>query len=196
MQKDSNDRHHGPLDITNLQQDEITGEYVVKKVGIYNRLADTVVQEIGFGMIFHDGTGNPPSPLISESYECPFFEEERESFSPGMFIAFVCSLVLLMTTAAVSWQMSKKWWKAPIKQLAGKHMISFNDFLVIGMMIVDFLQYLAMGPEFGSLSYVAIELSKVIYVDLRIFFMFEEETFWMVLEGVYGLSAIFFVCCV
>jgi hypothetical protein len=72
MQKDTNDRHAGPLDIENLQFDSGTNKFIIKKVGIYNRFADTVWTFIPPGIVYPDGTPNPPSSKLVTSSDCPF----------------------------------------------------------------------------------------------------------------------------
>jgi hypothetical protein len=83
-----------------------------------------------------------------------------------------------------------------LRPLTGSQMISFNDMIIILVVFIDFFQYLAVGPEFRSLSYAVWEVSKAISVDLSQFISFDEGVYWAILNSMYALSFLFFVCCV
>jgi hypothetical protein len=88
MTKDSNDRHHGNLEIANLQQDS-DGTFKVRTVGIYNRFADTVWKFYSPGIIYPDGTTVPPIAVISNDSDCPFNSSDSDQFDRGVLLSFV-----------------------------------------------------------------------------------------------------------
>jgi hypothetical protein len=78
--------------------------------------------------------------------------------------------------------------------LTTRHEISFNDGVIIVVVLVDFLQYLAIGPSFNSISSAITDLSKATSVNLEGLIDMNDGMFWLILNVVYALCFLWFVC--
>jgi hypothetical protein len=65
MTKDTNDRYLSAIDIINLQQDPATEEFVLKKVGVFNPVSETVWTFYEPGIVYPDGTPTPIQDVFS-----------------------------------------------------------------------------------------------------------------------------------
>jgi hypothetical protein len=171
----------------------VTSEFTVKKVGIFNQFSTTIWKFFEPGILYSDGTPTPPSDIEIEDWDCPFNEDDAETFHNGLMLAYLICFALCIVTIIMTVLIWRKWWNREIKPLGGKHFITLNDMIIIAIVFIDFCQYLAMGPRFRSLNAVIWELSSVTSVDLSGLIEMSEGVFWMVLNIVYALCFVWFV---
>jgi hypothetical protein len=87
-----------------------------------------------------------------------------------------------------------KWWRFDVKPLAEYHSISLQDMIVIAVVVIDFCQYLALGPSFESLNSLVYKLANSGAIDLGYLVEMEEGVYWIILNVVYSLCFVWFLC--
>jgi hypothetical protein len=56
---------------------------------LFNRFAETVWTFYDPGVIYPDGTTTPPPDVYNEDFDCPFNEDEAETFDKGLLLGYV-----------------------------------------------------------------------------------------------------------
>jgi hypothetical protein len=86
-----------------------------------------------------------------------------------------------------------KWWRVSVEPLTIPMEISFNDIIVMVILLTDFLQTIAIGPDFSSLSWLLKVISSAISVDISALVEMEEGVYWILLQCIIGLCGLWFV---
>jgi hypothetical protein len=138
----------------------------VKKVGLFNRFSNIVWRWFEPGIIYPDGTTTPPPAVYSEDFDCPFNENEAETFDQGVLLAYIICFNLCVVTVAMTGFIWKRYWNKEVKEIKGHHLATLNDMIIMAGVFIDFCQYLSFGPKFESLNSAIWDLSKGLSIDL------------------------------
>ncbi len=166
----------------------------MKTVGQYS---PTSAQIFSFteDILFPDGTADLfPDTLVIES-DCPFPEDDSETFENGRILVFsICffiALVTIIVTVLIWW----KFWRRSLTKLTDLQEMSINDIVIMVIIVTDFFQYMAMGPDFSSLSGFISELGAAFSVDLGSLVEMKEGMFWLVLDVIITLCFTWLLLC-
>jgi hypothetical protein len=106
-------------------------------------------------------------------------------------ICFSLSVLTLIITAFIT----KKYWNYYVKPLSDRHKYSFQDMVLIAVLVIDFLQLIAIGPKYEGMIPVIYDAGKMVSVDLSDVVEMKGGLFWIMLDVVYATCLLWFVCC-
>lgn len=134
-------------------------------------------------IIWNDGTTVvPPDQPIVEDFDCPFNEDDVEPSEQGRIINLGISVGVALLTCIMTVFVWKKWKNHKIEPLNSKHEMSTNDFMVMMTVLIELLQYAAMGPEFRSMNAVLVEISAASSINLDEIMALSSGVYWIFLQ--------------
>lgn len=93
-----------------------------------------------------------------------------------MSICITVSVVSVIL-AILMW---KKFYNYKVKKITMTKNYNESDYIVIGMIFIDFLQYINIGPEFKSFNILLDKLSNLISLNLTAIFDLDFVYFWII----------------
>lgn len=182
IDKDSNDRRDQDSDVFNLQK--IDGIYQSVLVLTVSPTSIQLASEIA--PFIWPGGGSTSPKLNRLNYKnCPFAEEHRHDFEKGKdlvfwlsafyfaFVAVIAVTIYLMHTL-----------KNSVEMLKEPAQVSFQDRLVLGLVLLDFLQYVGHGPVLQNGSNPIQNLSRYISDGSYGPNVYAEGVYWKILNTV------------
>lgn len=82
----------------------------VKYIGIYDALG-AVLFTFNEPIIWGDGTTDIPTDSLSVSYDCPFPDDEEETFEKGRILSFGVCFGLAIVVAGITFFIWHRWWR-------------------------------------------------------------------------------------
>jgi hypothetical protein len=149
-------------------------------VGNYSPLEATLFT-LDSDIIWPDGTTNIPPDFTSEDHDCPFPDDEEETYDLGRIIAFSVSFTIGFVVCIITFIIWKKYWRVPLEPMIGKHEISIYDVILMIAIFVDCFQFASMGPSFRSLSSFLSSLGDAISLDLSELVDLNDGVFYILL---------------
>jgi hypothetical protein len=119
-----------------------------------------------------------------------------QDFQPGYTITYLVCFLLAVITLAMTLVIWKRYWYRTLDLIKTSHKQTFNDMIVIMIVVIDFCQYAAMGPSFRSFISFLHYLSQITAVNLTYVVELEGGGFWIVLEVLFGVCVLYFLLCV
>ncbi|CAG9335584.1 unnamed protein product [Blepharisma stoltei] len=137
-------------------------------------------------IIWYNNKTSTPSAKIVYADGCPFDKSLRQYSEKGSAVLYGVGSGVLLSTIIITYYIWKKWWRIEIKDLIEKTRIKFDDFLVMGMIYTDFLQYLSMGPDIKKFDNYSYTLAN--YAALNFGWVTVGKSFWIyVASAVVGI---------
>jgi hypothetical protein len=131
--------------------------------------------------------------VYSEDFDCPFNEDDAETYDQGVLLAYIICFNLCLLTVVMTGFIWKRYWNKEVKELKGRHLATLNDMIIMAGVFIDFCQYLSFGPKFESLNSAIWDLSKGLSIDLSGLIEMSEGVFWIILNCVYSACFVWFV---
>ncbi|CAG9335427.1 unnamed protein product [Blepharisma stoltei] len=192
----SNNRNGLAISIFNIQINN-TGVYkngmppfIEPQIGLYNPTSSTAM-EISGTIIYPGNTTKTPSDTRPKP-DCPFEDSEKRTSHSGQGLLFAICFTLCVVTLAITAFIWNKWWKKSVPALKESREITFGDYMTMGFVIIEFFQYLAMGPRFQGNVIIDV-LSQSLSVNMDDLIDFKNTAFWIALYVVYGLCGGWFI---
>ncbi|CAG9313527.1 unnamed protein product [Blepharisma stoltei] len=144
-----------------------------------------------------DNSANIPGQKRLNPDDCPFNLHLIRSSNVGktLYYVFVWGIAIIVAVLSGIF-LIKFYWRTRFPILRKKCEITVNDYITIVMIFIDFLQYLAMGPDIRAYDkissilydYAAVNLSEIIHFKngaywLAIIFTFSVCYLWLLLSG-------------
>mmetsp|Transcript_23821 Transcript_23821/g.42175 ORF Transcript_23821/g.42175 Transcript_23821/m.42175 type:complete len:1150 (-) Transcript_23821:39-3488(-) len=163
---DSNDRRNMDIDIFNLIEEGQEYVYeVALRIALYRIKAVSVIKEV----VWPEGKSTPP-PMNTRNYEnCPFPIEEDYVFIDGQRLNLYIGLGFFAYAVVISvLLLGLKNFSHSVEMMPRKQVeVTFQDRLVLALVLIDFLQTLAHAPSTGDEIYPLAYLAD--YINLGIF---------------------------
>ena len=180
IQEGTNDRYPIMYSIFNAQVNS-DGTVNIAIVGTYDP-SGLVLFNFTSPIIWPDNTTTTPTDTRINSIDCPFEEKQIVTFVPGMLVAYLSLVVITMLTIVLTSIIWKKWWNLRAEQLTMKAEITFDDYVLLGTIAVEMLQYGAMGPTFPSWAATLQMASDSFSVNLETMIRLKGGMFWNILR--------------
>ena len=87
----------------------------------------------------------------------------------------------------------KKYWQSQVSTISERSELSINDVILMFIIFVDAFQYAAMGPDFRSLNSFIAAIGDSVNVDLERLISLDEGIYWISLNTVISLVAIWVI---
>ncbi|CAG9313848.1 unnamed protein product [Blepharisma stoltei] len=157
------------------------GTLSVYHIGLFNPLGSKLLT-IDQPFIYGDNSIVQPSEFRNSASDCPFPDSKIITFSKGRIVIFCIGFAIALITAIITYYIWKKWWDVKIETLNQKQEISVQDF-VVGISIgVEFLQIIAMGPDFKKIFSLLSSFADAISLNLASVIKLENGIFWAVCD--------------
>lgn len=195
IDNDTNDRRDQDVDVFNLRA--ANGNYtgiLVLKVSITSTKVFTDVQDI----VWPGNSATAPSQDRLNYVNCPFPEENRHRFEKGQdlvsSLAFSYFCLATVVLAVVLYIQRKA--SYPFNHLVESVAVSFQDRVVLGLVVVDFIQYISHGPVLSNGQDAFENLTDFLLGHNPVTLYYWEGLYWTVLNTVLSLILLWFVFCV
>jgi hypothetical protein len=134
-------------------------------VGFFSPLASSLFT-FSSEMYWTYGSSTPPNDNRAESFDCPFDPDTLEPSQSGKVIAYVTTISLFLIIAVMSACIWRKLWRFGVITLEIRKEISQSDVMLMALIVVEFFQITALGPEFSDVSTFVTFISKSLSVDI------------------------------
>ncbi|CAG9309838.1 unnamed protein product [Blepharisma stoltei] len=172
----NNDRPEAMIGIYKIKWNDTSERFYEYQIGQYNFASAKLIA-------FYE---NVPD-LMQKIGDCPFDEDLVKYSYKGAGILYGVSLGLIVTTFIIGLYIWKTYGNSEVKILDEKFLMKFEDYFVVPIMIIESLQFIAMGPDRDDLDAPLRFLAYFSTVD------FDESgkkgNFW-----IYVYSALIAVC--
>ncbi|CAG9313523.1 unnamed protein product [Blepharisma stoltei] len=147
ISSNSNEKSTAIISIMNEIYNETLGYYVNYPVGTYS-IGSNPPFSFTRNIIWPDNTTNVPGEKRLNPDNCPFnLRLIRDSDAgSGLYygLVFGITIIVVFLSAVI---LVKIYWKSQIFMITERCEVKANDYLAMSMIFIDFLQYLAMGPD-------------------------------------------------
>mmetsp|Transcript_20451 Transcript_20451/g.38286 ORF Transcript_20451/g.38286 Transcript_20451/m.38286 type:complete len:1155 (+) Transcript_20451:87-3551(+) len=195
IDQDSNDRRDQDIDVFNLKQE--SSEYAGSLVLKISFTSTKVITEQG-EIVWPGGSSTSPSQNRLNYEDCPFPEEYRHNYDRGQELVGILSIAYFTLTlcilAAVLYHQRHSAY--PIPPLNDVVQVSFQDRLVLLLVIVDMIQYISHGPVLRNGKDAFENLLSCVFAFNSVTVYYWEGFYWAILNTVFGLIAAWFAFCV
>lgn len=149
IDSDTNDRRDQDMSIYNVQQNE-DGQYF-DSLSLVISLTSIQIFTNYDPIIWPDGTINVPDLYLYNYKDCPFPEEYRHDFADGEDLASYLSLAyFILTVLLLNFMFTRRFFTNKISLLVQPVQVTFQDKLVLALVVLDLLQYIGHGPVFRN----------------------------------------------
>lgn len=187
----SNDRDAMIFSVQNMQYNSTLDQWYLKEVIIYNPYSTQILKFIAQVQWPLDSTTIPKSMRTSNS-DCPFEDNDLHDFTKGRYLFFgACySIVFLaiLTTTLLWFNI----WNFSIFPLKDRKEITIRDYYTILTLIVEFLQFANLGPDFTNTNDFIAYISQIASSDLVSLIRFRKGVFWICLNVVISVCVLWF----
>lgn len=194
IDKDSNDRRDQDIDVFQFRGNNgsFKGELVMK-ISLTSTQIFTFIEPL----IWQGGfTDAPPMNLLNYA-DCPFAEEYRHPFEKGkdlvlyLAIGYICAACIILGALLAKLNKTEE-----LKPMTEKVEVSFQDKLVLAIVVIDALQYIGHGPVLNSgkdiyepmVDYVSGGTIKAIN--------FSKGVYWTLLNSILSVIMFWFFSCI
>ncbi|CAG9328019.1 unnamed protein product [Blepharisma stoltei] len=164
INKYGNDRSTIRFGIYNLVQ--VNSTWTMRLCGIYNPDGAKFYEQVHSISWFYENEGVLPNAIIGEDHECPFRSNQSKSFLYGyLLLTGIGAIPLLMGVfLAVKYSGSIFTRKFPMLEKAQEE--TLIDIWIYIEMIIESLQYMAIGPDFTGFMSEFSKFTKFAMLDI------------------------------
>ena len=183
----SNDRSFSGYVVMNLQG-SVTAPRLVQ-AGFYN---PTAIKLLNFTtpIVWPGGGTSIPSNKLESTLGCPFKDRDLHSFWPGQAIASsVCGAFILLITVLIS-IFYVKIWKKGVQPLTQKEIISVEDAIFMGLIVLEAFQYAALGPHYEQISGPLYVIGQIVSAEFGNVVTFSQGVYWLCLDIALGICGL------
>jgi hypothetical protein len=179
------------IDILNVQEITKDSPDLVKIGQISPFTARTFTFTSNYTFAFNSTT--PPPDTFTVTYECGYPQDEVVEFSDGKHLAYGIYAAICILAGLCTYKIWRRFWRRQMEVLSTSYEISFDDFMLILSIVIEFFQYLSLGPDLNFVSPLLATLGKSTTIDLDKLVSMNRGVFWGVLQGILGLCLAWFV---
>jgi len=184
----SNDRSQMSIVIRNLRYWAQNNTWELANVLLYNPTSVTLITQIGT-FVWPDGSSQVPADTVVFDIDCPFQSRELRDTTVGRVIMQCVCYFVVAVVGVTTWVIWRKWWRKEVPRLVKKEEISTSDVVVLGSLVIEFFQHLAMGPDTSQLIQSLPALTQSLTLDLQSFFSMSQGGFWLLLDFIFAMCA-------
>jgi ABC-type branched-subunit amino acid transport system substrate-binding protein len=193
IDKDTNDRRDQDTDISNFR--EVDGKYTDVIVMRFSITSTQLFTDFD-APVWPGGKTTAPQLNRLNYGDCPFPEEYRYDFEQGKDLVLTLGLSYIGLTCliAVLLLCSRKL-KNTVEMMTSRAEVTFQDRLVLLLVIVDCLQYIGHGPVLKNNQDVFQNLVDYASGGILGSIKFKEGVYWLVLNIVLSLELLWLLFC-
>ncbi|CAG9309836.1 unnamed protein product [Blepharisma stoltei] len=170
----SNDRNSAPIGINNFRYDSVNDILYEKMIASYDQ-GSLQLFTIYDDMNWYDNTTNTPSDIVKSENDCPFKDSQIEYSAKGAGMFYGIAFGITINTMFLTFYIWKRWWNLEIQVLTEPRQIQFEDYIAMAIILVDFLQFLSVGPEIKNYDIFTYTLTHFASIT----FMTEGKYLWI-----------------
>jgi ABC-type branched-subunit amino acid transport system substrate-binding protein len=186
--KGSNDRDESRIDIYNLQLDARNNSHKLAKVGIVNPYG---ASPIAFSDTIQWPDLQPAFPYRKPKYlDCPYTQASIVPVPTSKAIALmIYSTVagLAICTVGLIW---RQWQTFSPEAISQKQPLSTDDVIVYFSIVLDYFQYISLGPDVSGLIGVLWSTSSSLSLTFREFIQLTNGMYWVAINSVLVITAV------
>lgn len=193
IQKGSNDRDESRMDIYNFQFDAENHTFKLVKVGVvnpYGASPTTLIASIQWPDL------QPTFPYRKPQYlDCPYTQASIVPVTASKSIAFMIYSTIVglsICTVAVIWRQWRAFSPSALRQ---KQPLSTEDVTVFLSIVLDYFQYISLGPDASGLISSLWSTSSTLSLTLSEFVNLTSGVYWVALNSVLFLTSLWTCVC-
>mmetsp|Transcript_15637 Transcript_15637/g.28449 ORF Transcript_15637/g.28449 Transcript_15637/m.28449 type:complete len:1128 (+) Transcript_15637:18-3401(+) len=194
IDRDTNDRRDQELLLYNVLSDG-KGNYF-DSLPLGNFFSRSSIFTEYASIVWPDGSTEVPSLHLYNYADCPFPEEYRHDFKRGLeLVSYLSTTYFILTFLLLSFMVLKKKVSHSILTLEKPVEVSFQDRLVLGLVVIDMLQYIGHGPVFENGEDAIRPYIDYASGGTLSAIKFEKGVYWKVLNSVLCITLLWFILC-
>jgi len=180
---DSNDRSQMDFLVQNLQYFQENDTWKLVPTLRYSPTSVTMVTRLN-EFQWPDGSSHTPTDTYEYDIDCPFPSRDLHASASGRGVMLgVCYGIVLFTGLVTLW-IWKKWWSKSLAPLIGSCELSVSDVIVLGSIVVEFVQYVTLCTASSGLITALQRLGESVTLDFKSLLQLENGLFWTLLNCV------------
>ncbi|CAG9310114.1 unnamed protein product [Blepharisma stoltei] len=145
----SNNRNSAILGIYNMRWNASTNIIYESLCGVYN-LGSEQLFTFTENLVWYNNKTKIPKDTIEENSDCPFNKNQVQYSRKGAAFFYALCLFIDVITLIMVFYIWSKWCNTEIPKLIKVSTINFEDYIEMGIIFIDFLQILSMGPDMSG----------------------------------------------
>ena len=180
---DSNDRSQMDFLVQNLQYYAENDTWRLVPALRYSPTSLTMVTRLN-DFQWPDGSSITPTDTFVYDIDCPFHSRDLHSSTGGKWVMIGVSYGIVVFTGLVTLWIWKKWWSRSIAPLSGSAELSVSDVIVLGSIVVEFVQYLTLCTASSGLITALQRLGESVTLDFKSLIDLNKGMYWTLLNCV------------
>ncbi|CAG9310181.1 unnamed protein product [Blepharisma stoltei] len=151
IEPEGNQRSIPTIVIFNLKWNEKEQFMYEELVGQYDASSSQLITFYS-EIIWYDNTTIAPSDLVTYENDCPFPARNISHSERGAGILYAITISFIFITIIESFYLWKIFWKdIVIEKLTTPIHSHFEDYIVMGIIVIDLFQFISQGPDISGL---------------------------------------------
>lgn len=180
---DSNDRSQMDFLVQNLQYYAENDTWRLVPVLRYSPTSLTMITRLN-DFQWPDGSSHTPTDTFEYDIDCPFHSRDLRSSAGGKWVMIGVSCGIVLFTSLVTLWIWKKWWSRSIAPLSGSAELSVSDVIVLGSIVVEFVQYITLCTASSGLITALQRLGESVTLDFKSLIELNNGMYWTLLNCV------------
>ncbi|CAG9313525.1 unnamed protein product [Blepharisma stoltei] len=187
ISSNSNERSSAIISIMNEIYNETLGYYLNVEVGTYS-IGSNPPFVFTKNIIWPDNTQNIPGEKRLNPDNCPFNLHliQDSDFGYGLYYGFVFGTAFIVAALSII-ILVKLYWNTQLPMITVRSEITAHDYIIMAMILIDFLQYLAMGPDISAFDQVTSFLYDYAAVNLSVLINFKGNPYWIAIAVTFSV---------
>ncbi|CAG9313524.1 unnamed protein product [Blepharisma stoltei] len=179
ISSNSNEKNTAIISIMNSVYNKTLGHYVNIEVGSYT-VGSNPPFLITKNITWPDNTTNTPNEKRQNPDNCPFNLHliQDSDAGHGLYYGFVFGITFIVTILSTI-ILIKLYWHSYLPIIIQRCEVKANDYVAMAMIFIDFLQYLAMGPDLSVYDEISSFLYDYASINLSVLIEFKGDAYWI-----------------
>ncbi|CAG9309846.1 unnamed protein product [Blepharisma stoltei] len=175
IESDTNDRSTSIVGVYNIRWNSSSNILYEYWVGRYD-LEKSQLFTLWDPIIYYDNSTIVPGDTVDYP-ECPFDLDKVQYSDIGAGVLYAISFGVLIVSVIVTFYIWKLYWNIKIPDMTQRSLIFFEDYISMGIIVIDFLQFIGMGPDIKGYDKISSMLAD--YATINYSWITEGARFWL-----------------
>ncbi|CAG9309848.1 unnamed protein product [Blepharisma stoltei] len=175
IESDTNDRSTSIVGVYNIRWNSSSSIFYESWVGRYD-LEKSQLFTLWDPIIYYDNSTIAPGDTVDYP-ECPFDLDKVQYSDIGAGVLYAISFGVLIISVIVTFYIWKLYWNIKIPDMTQRSLIFFEDYISMGIIVIDFLQFIGMGPDIKGYDDVSSVLAD--YATINYSWITRGTRFWI-----------------
>ncbi|CAG9330180.1 unnamed protein product [Blepharisma stoltei] len=184
IEPNSNNRFIDSLVLKNAIWDENSKNVILEEVGNWSPIGNKLLT-MKKSIIYYGNSTNKPDDFRVVLDGCPFPQSAVKTFEKGRYLIFGIGIATVIWSFFNIFFIWKQWSQIVVPDLTSREEVSYEDFIMGSTIVIEFFQFLAMGPGMKPVSSFLNYIGNALSFDFDDFFSPKNGAFWIIIDLVF-----------